>query len=123
LVLFFKIRPMQRFFKSITFAIKGIVLVSGERNFRIQFFIMICAVCAGFYFSISSIDWKILLSFCALVLGAEGMNTSIERLCDLHSTSPDSRIAIIKDLSAGAVLLICIFAIIEGMLIFGKYFF
>ena len=114
---------MLRFLKSVAFAIKGIALVSRERNFRIQLLLMICAVCSGFYFSIPSTEWLIILTFCALVLGAESINTSVERLCDLYSTHRDSRIAQVKDMAAGAVLIICAFAAIAGILIFSKYFF
>lgn len=105
------------------FAIKGIAVVCKERNFRIQLTIMILTGSFGLYFNISSSEWLTLLCFGALVLGSEAINTSIERLCDLYSIDQDPRIARIKDVAAGAVLLICMFALIAGIIIFSKYFF
>ncbi len=114
---------MKGFFNSFNYAFKGIRLVFGGRNFRIQFAVFILAVCGGLYFRISRFEWLSIFTLSALVLGSEAINTSIEQLCDLYSKEPHPEIERIKDIAAGAVLIICFFALIVGILIFYKYFF
>lgn len=61
----------------------------------------------------------ILVSITAgLVWTAELFNTAIEKLCDRITTAPDTAVAAVKDISAAAVLLISITALITGALIF-----
>ena len=55
------------------------------------------------------------------VIVLEMVNTAIELLCDKVEPNEDPAIGIIKDLSAGAVLVMCTAAAIVGILIFGKY--
>jgi diacylglycerol kinase len=83
---------------------------------------VILVVLAGFYFSITISEWLIILSISALVLTLEALNSAIEKVCDLYSTETDSRIKLIKDIAAGAVLISAIFAAIIGIIVFGKYF-
>ena len=52
------------------------------------------------------------------VLSLETINSSIEKLCDLISMDIDPRIKTIKDLSAGAVLIFSVIALVIGCLIF-----
>ena len=114
---------MKGFFNSLSFAFNGIRLLFGGRNFRIQFIFFMSVVGAGIYFNISNEEWLAILLMSALVLGAESLNTSIELLCDLYSTSHNPQIGRIKDIAAGAVLIISFFALIVGALIFYKYLF
>lgn len=114
---------MKGFFNSFSFAVKGIRLLFGGRNFRIQFILFMSVVGAGMYFHISNQEWLSILLMSALVLGAESLNTSIELLCDLYSTAHNPKIERIKDIAAGGVLIICMFALIVGILIFYKYLF
>jgi diacylglycerol kinase len=113
---------MLRFFRGVGFAVNGITdLIKSGRNFKIQL-ITFCFVCtAGFYFKITSFEWLMILGFSALVLSLEALNTSIEKLCDLYSIEENIKIKIIKDISAGAVLIAAFFAVIVGVLIFWKY--
>jgi diacylglycerol kinase len=59
----------------------------------------------------------------AAVVSAELLNTAIERLCDfvaeLHGIGLDSRIRDIKDLAAGAVLVVAAGAAVTGTVVFG----
>ena len=52
-----------------------------------------------------------------LVIGAEVFNTCIEKLCDLHSTEYDHRIEVIKDMSAGGVLIAALTALVIAVMI------
>jgi diacylglycerol kinase len=57
------------------------------------------------------------------VIAAELLNTAIERLCDfvaqLHGIGLDARIRDIKDLAAGAVLVVAAGAFVNGVIVFG----
>lgn len=54
----------------------------------------------------------------SLVVGIEGANTAIEKLCDFVHPDFDKRIGLIKDISAGAVMLVSIGAVIVGLIIY-----
>ncbi len=93
-----------------------------ERNFRIQLACAFMAVSLATFFKISSFNWLILIQTIALVLVAELINTSLERLVDLASGNlyhPLARAA--KDTAAGAVLVASAFAVVSGAVIFGPY--
>ena len=92
-----------------------------ERNGRIQLIVAALAVLLSFLLSINTIEWIIVLSCCGIVLAFEMINTAIEKVCDRITTEMDERIKIIKDLSAAAVLLVSILAIIIGIIIFSPY--
>jgi len=74
---------------------------------------------AGFFFEISSTEWTVQILAIALVLGTEGMNTAIEKLADFVQPDHDPKIGFIKDISAGAVMLVSIAACIVGLIIYG----
>jgi diacylglycerol kinase len=110
-----KIKTVLNSFKH---AFRGIALAFQERNFKIHLIMFVLVVIAGIYFSIEDYEWIAILVISALVLSLEVMNSALERLCDLYSTEQDNRIKRIKDLAAGAVLLVAVFAIVIGLMIF-----
>jgi diacylglycerol kinase len=59
----------------------------------------------------------------AAVIAVEIVNTAVERLCDfiaeLHGIGQDPRIRDIKDLAAGAVLVVAVGAAGIGVIVFG----
>jgi diacylglycerol kinase (ATP) len=59
----------------------------------------------------------------AAVLSAEIFNTAIEKICDIIQPDFDERIGFIKDIAAGAVVLIAIASAVIGVLVYWKYFF
>jgi diacylglycerol kinase len=110
--------------KSLGFACKGLEhLVTSEKNIKIHLAATLIAIVFGIALSISFIEWLFLIVAIALVWISETFNTAIERLCDLFSTQPDPKIALIKDLSAAAVLLAAVAALIIGCYVFIPHFF
>lgn len=89
-----------------------------ERNFRFEIYATVIIILAGFIFNLSSIEWILVFILISLVLFTELINTAIERLCDRCSTQYDKRIELIKDISAGAVLVNSIIAFIGGVVVF-----
>ncbi len=109
----------MNFFKGFFFAGRGFVYAVEERNFRFH----LCAAALVIYFganfySFSKGEWAALLLTCAAVISLEAVNTAIERLCDKICPEKDGKIKIIKDISAGAVLVTAIFAAVIGVIFF-----
>jgi diacylglycerol kinase len=105
--------------KSFGYAFAGIYeLFKSEPNARIHFLATICALIAGVLLRISTSEWCIILVLIALVWATEAFNTVIEKLTDhlFHDYHETARIA--KDISAGAVLVCAVVALICGLIIF-----
>jgi diacylglycerol kinase len=119
----FELFVMKGFIKSFGFAFRGVQFAFEGRNFRIQFVMFVVAIMAGLYLNITQNEWALLLALSGLVLGSETINTAIEQLCDLHTTAYNPKIKRIKDIMAGAVLIVSIFAFTVGIIIFSKYLF
>ena len=73
---------------------------------------------AGVIFNISKTEWLFIAVCCAAVIATEMINTAIEKLCDMVSTEIHPVIKIIKDVSAGAVLVCAIGSVVVGSIIF-----
>ena len=106
-------------FNSFKFAIAGLFqLFRSEANAKIHLSLAILAILAGLYFSISPIEWCIVVLCIVLVISAEAFNTAIEALTDLVSPDYHDLAKTTKDVAAAAVLLIAIGAAIAGGIIF-----
>ena len=106
-------------FKSVGFAAKGAFkLVTTEHSVMTQFIIAIVMVGLGFYFDISRTEWMLQTITTGMVLGVEGLNTAIEKICDFIHPAYHERIGFIKDISAGAVMLVALSAIAVGLMIY-----
>jgi undecaprenol kinase/diacylglycerol kinase (ATP) len=107
------------FIKSAGFAIQGIKqFFKSERNGRIQAVLAAAVFLAGLLFSISMMEWLIIIIFTALVLSLEMFNSALEKLCDKVNPEIDPQIKLIKDMAAGAVLWTSLLAVVAGMCIF-----
>ena len=105
--------------KSIGFALRGVlVLIRTERSIKIQLFIALLITAAGFYYNISATEWILQTLAIALVLGIEGLNTAVEKIADYIQPRYDQKIGFIKDVAAGAVMLVAIGAAIIGFIIY-----
>jgi diacylglycerol kinase (ATP) len=110
--------------RSVGFAVKGaLLLIKTEASIQTQVFIILIVTACGFYFDISTTEWILQIFAIALVLGIEGLNTAIEKLADYVQPEFDEKIGFIKDISAGAVMLVSIAACIVGLIIYLPKFF
>ena len=110
---------LQNRIRGVGFALKGaLLLIKTEASIQIQVFIAIVVTGGGFYFDISTTEWMLQIFAIALVLGIEGLNTAIEKLSDYVQPEFDEKIGFVKDLSAGAVMLVSIAASIIGLIIY-----
>lgn len=94
------------------------LLLWTESSIKIQFVIALMVTAAGFYFEISSTEWALQLIAIGMVMGTEGINTAIEKLSDYVQPNEDPKIGLIKDISAGAVMIVSIISSIVGLIIY-----
>jgi len=105
--------------KSFIYAFNGIrLLFLEEHNSRIHAVAAICAIIAGILLKILIIEWIALTFTIGLVFVVETINSSIENTADLISLEKSNKIKRIKDLSAAAVLISSLSALVIGGLIF-----
>ncbi len=108
--------------KSFKYAFEGVLhALTHEANFRIQILITAISVGLGFYFQITASEWGILIIAFSSLLSAEVINTSIENFIDFLIPKKSNVVKIVKDLSAGFVLINAIACLAVLVIIFGKY--
>ena len=101
------------------YALNGFrVAVLTERNIKIHLIAAILVISAGLFFSITVIEWAILCLAISSVIGMEMMNTAIERALDHLEPKQVKQIGVAKDLAAAAVLVMAVFAVVIGCIIF-----
>ena len=105
---------------SLDFALTGIFTAfQEERNMRKHAVTSLLVVLAGFIFQVSKIEWLFLLLSIFLVIAFEILNSAIENVVDLASHYHFSMLAKkAKDMAAGAVLVVSLFAAVTGLIIF-----
>jgi diacylglycerol kinase len=106
-------------FRSILNALQGIkALFMEERNAQFHLMAAIIVVTLSWYFKITKNEWISILLVIGMVLLSEAFNTAIEEISDFISPEYNEKIGKIKDLSAGAVLISSVVALIIGLIIF-----
>jgi diacylglycerol kinase (ATP) len=105
--------------RSFKYALQGLGhLFRRQPNAWIHLIAGVIVVLAGFALDISASEWIWIIVAIGSVFGAELMNSAIEETVDFISPERDERAGRIKDLSAGAVLVIALMAAVIGLIIF-----
>ena len=94
-------------------------LLLTERNFKIQFVVALVMIGSGFILKFSQLEWILLFIVIGIVLIAESINSAIELIMDFLYPEIHPSVKRIKDVSAGAVLISAIMAIIVGIILIG----
>ncbi|AWE06804.1 UDP kinase [Lysinibacillus sp. 2017] len=108
----------RKFFRSFDYALQGIVTATKEQNLRFHILSAIIVIIAGAVTRLSITEWLIIIFVMALVIGAELINSAIERVVDLASPEIHPLAKEAKDIAAGAVLVFAMASVIIGLLIF-----
>lgn len=109
----------QNLVESFNSAIEGFIYVfRTQRNMRLHFIIGLGAILMGLFLNFSYLELIILCLTIAFVLFAEMFNTALEHTIDIVKEDFHPLARIVKDISAGAVLLSAIAAIIVGYTLF-----
>jgi diacylglycerol kinase len=109
------------FLKSFQFAWRGVLFAWKGRNLRVQSGIGLAVVVLGLLLPISRFEWVVVSMMIGLVLSFEIMNTAIENIINFVSPEFHPLAGRIKDLAAAAVLILSIFSVAIGLLIFVPY--
>lgn len=110
---------ISQFVKSFGYAIKGIaVAVRTEQNLQIHLVAVVVVVVAGVKLQVSTAEWMVLVLCFGIVISAELINSAIEKLVDLVSPEYNAKAGLIKDIAAGAVLVVAMAAAVVGGFIF-----
>jgi diacylglycerol kinase len=109
----------HRFYKGFYFAFRGIYhAFKGELNIKIHFSIALITIVFSFLFQLSTMEWIAVLICIGIVFSAEIFNTAIEKLVDHVNPEWSIRVGVIKDMAAGAVLIVSFIAAVVGVMIF-----
>lgn len=105
--------------RAFIYAFRGAyLLLKTEASIQAQTFIALLTIIAGIFFKINTIEWMFQILAIGMVLGAEGINTAVEKLCDFVHPDHHNRIGFIKDVAAGAVFFVASAAVVIGLFIY-----
>lgn len=108
--------------QSISLAFSGFLrTLKSERNIKIHLSVAPLVLLLGVLVNLSRIEWLIIILLVFVIFAAETFNSAIEEICNLlrKKLSLDyEETKLIRDVSAGAVLLLAIASVIIGLIIF-----
>lgn len=103
-------------------AFRGIfVMLASERNFQIEFAALLINLVLIVLLKVEPLEAAVIVLTCAAVLSAEILNTAAEKICDIIQPEYDERIKFIKDVSAGAVLILTVASLMVGVVVYYPY--
>ena len=112
-------KKRKRLRNSFKYAFEGIgEALKTEQNLKIHFIIALVVIIAGFIFKISKLEWIACVILFGLVISLELVNTAIETTVDIAMPEKNEKAKLAKDVSAGAVLVSAIMAVVVGLIIF-----
>lgn len=115
-------RKKRTFVHSLNDAVNGFLhVLKTERNMRIHFVIGFGVLVLGIMLGVSRVEWMILCIVISFVFIMEMLNTVIEETVDMIEEEIHPVVRIIKDASAGAVLVTATMALVVGFFIFSRY--
>ncbi len=104
---------------SFNYAVTGIIMaLQTEKHMRIHYGIALSVIIASLFFDFTKTEFLILLFAISLVIVTEMINTAIEKAIDMITTDYHPLARVIKDVSAGAVLVASMNSLVVGYLLF-----
>lgn len=109
---------MKKRIEAFKYAFEGVYCaLKNETHLKIHFGALVIVLFVGWYFQLSEPEWLSVIICAGVVIAAEMINTAIERLCDFVSTEKRPEIKYIKDVSAGAVLILALMSLSISLVI------
>lgn len=93
-----------------------------DRSIIVQFFLAFVTIIFFLFFKATWTEWLFIISAIFFVLVTEFMNSAIEDTCDLLVNRYDLQVKEIKDISAAAVMLAAMYAVIIASIIIIRRF-
>lgn len=110
---------LQKRLKSFSHAFSGLrILFKEEHNSWIHLVAAIVVLAAAYFFKINIFEWIAVIFAIGFVFTTELINSAIENISNFISPGMHVTIKKIKDLSAAAVLISAITALIIGLIVF-----
>ncbi|MCP4337175.1 MAG: diacylglycerol kinase family protein [Mycoplasma sp.] len=110
---------ISRVIQKFMYAIIGIwITIKEERSLLSHLIISVIVIGLGVSVRLSLNRWAILILTISIVIGFEVINTSVEALVDMISFRYNLKVKKVKDIAAGATLVVSIAAFAIGLIIF-----
>ena len=110
---------IRKLHESFLHAFRGLRLcITGERNFRVHMTAAFYVTAAALMGRVSATEAAVLCLCFGLTMGAELMNTAVERLCDKTARGYDSMVKDAKDIAAAAVFVCAAACVAVGFFVF-----
>ncbi len=113
-----KTLDFKKLIASFKAAFGGLRSVYREQTFQLLCFCGFLTIVLMLVLRLSFLEQVIVLLLIASVLAFETINSQIEKILDFLEPNHDPRVGMIKDVSAGAVLLVSVGAAVIGVIIF-----
>lgn len=112
-------KNLYTFFIGFADAFKGLTeTLRTQFNMRFHLCATVVALMLGFYFSINSFEWCMIIFAISIVWMAEIFNTAIEYLTDFVSPEFNHIAGKVKDIAAAGALVAALTSAIIGVIIF-----
>ena len=109
----------RKFVESFNAAVEGFIYVlKTERNMRVHFLTAFFFILLGIYLNFTYLELLALCITITLVLVSEMVNTAVELIVDMIKSDFHPIARVVKDISAGMVLLTSINAVVVGYMLF-----
>lgn len=110
---------LKKRLNSFKYAGAGIAdLIRNTPNAKIHLAAALLSIFLAYYFSVSKMEWCMIIFCIALVFAAEALNTALEYLTDLVTSDYHELAKKAKDVAAGAVLIAATGSVCIGLIIF-----
>ena len=111
-------RSLHRILKSFTFAFAGLAyLLRTQSNFWVHLMAALLIVVVAWLLGLRGGELAVLILTIGVVLVAEAINTALEALVDLASPEVHPLAKVAKDVSAAAVLMAAVTAVVVGVVV------
>lgn len=115
---------INREIKSFGHALRGLkFLFQSQKHFRFHVLATVLLVALGFWFSVTALEWAVLLLCCGVVLMAEALNSALESALDHLHPEIHPAIGKAKDMAAAGVLIVSVLSAVIGVVVFWPYVF
>ena len=112
-------KNIRKLHESFQHALRGLGLcIKGERNFRVHMVTAFYVTVFALMGRADAVEGAVLCICFGLTMGAELMNTAIERLCDRQAYGYDGYVRNAKDIAAAGVFVCAVACAAVGVCIF-----
>jgi len=112
-------RQSSTLLSSFNYAFQGLVYVfSRQRNMRVHVSVAVLVLLGSLFFDLTRTELLAVFFAIVLVFIAEMLNTAIEAVVDMVTSSFDPKAKIAKDVAAGAVLVAAVNSLVVAYLVF-----